>query len=481
MKHFAILFLILILCNCKPKLQEHVDQQKPNIVLFLVDDLGWTDLKSYGSQLYQTLNVDKLVKDGIKFTNAYAASTVCSPTRASIMTGKYPATINCTDWISGHKKPFAKYKVPNWTQHIRDEDKTLAEALKREGYNTIHVGKWHLGEEEKNWPEHHGFEQNIGGWKKGQPNKVNNQGGYFVPFNNPRLKDGSSGEYLTERLAKEAANYIKSHKEKPFFLNFWLYNVHTPLQAKKEKIDKYKALVNSDKLQSNPVYAAMVEHMDDALGTVINQLKSSGIYNNTIIIFASDNGGLTKDKGNPLTKPTITSNYPLRTGKGDMYEGGVRTPLVISWPNKITSGINTDVLAISPDIFPTIMGLIGENEGQEDDWDGIDLSEFLFTGIEPARDVLFWHYPHYHTEGAKPYSAIRKGDWKLIMVYEYNTLELYNLKEDIGESNNLVNKYPEKAEELLTLLNNWKVKVKAQEPQVNKLYSPEKESIWKPN
>jgi arylsulfatase A len=473
------LFLIIILSlsiffnACEKK--EVKEELSPNIVLFLVDDLGWKDLKSYGSNLYQTPNVDQLSKEGVVFSNAYAAATVCSPTRASILTGKYPATINTTDWISGYHKPFAKYQVPDWTMHLRDEDATLGQVLKEKGYNTIHIGKWHLGEEEKHWPESYGFDENLGGWKVGMPKKGKGKGGYFVPYNNPRLEDGPQGEYLTERLAQEAAKYIKSNKEKPFFLNFWLYNVHTPMMAKKEKVSKYENLVDSTELQSNATYAAMVEHMDDALGVVIHQLKELGLYDNTIIVFASDNGGLIGNKGKLTTKPKITSNHPLRTGKGDMYEGGVRVPFMVSWPKRIKPN-KTDVLSISPDIFPTLLGLTNQNESVEKiEFDGEDLSNLLLHDVSPKREAIFWHYPHYHTEGAKPYSAIRKGDWKLIYAYEQDTLELYNLKDDLSESTNLIDIFPKKGQELLIELNTWKEKVSAQNPIKNPKYDPKKE------
>jgi arylsulfatase A-like enzyme len=467
-----LVFTLLALCSCKDKKEVAV---QPNIILFLVDDLGWKDVKSYGSTLYQTPNVDALAQEGVVFSNAYAAAAVCSPTRASILTGKYPATIHCTDWIRGHHKPFAKYQVPDWTMHLRDQDTTIVDVLKEKGYKTIHIGKWHLGEEEKYWPEAHGFDQNIGGWKVGMPKKIKGKGGYFVPYNNPRLEDGPQGEYLTERLAQEAANYIANNEKEPFFLNFWLYNVHLPLKAKQAKIAKYEALVDSTALQSNATYAAMVEHMDDALGVVVAQLKKSGLYENTIIVFASDNGGITGNKGNQSLKPTITSNFPLRSGKGDMYEGGVRVPLIVNWPNKIAPN-KTDVLSISPDIFPTLLGLINQHpSGKKINVDGEDLSDLLLKGKAPKRDAIFWHYPHYHTEGAKPYSAVRKGDWKLISVYEQDKLELYHLADDLSESVNLIDKYPEKGATLFQLLENWKKEVAAQDPIVNPNYDPEKE------
>ncbi len=478
-KLFYSLMATAFILGCQPKKEtkKETKDESPNVVLFLVDDLGWTDLGSYGSELYRTPHVDALAKQGVKFTNAYSACTVCSPTRASIMTGKYPARINCTDWIEGHIRPFAKYQVPDWTMHIDPADSTLAESLRSKGYSTVHIGKWHLGEEEQYWPENHGFDKNIGGWRKGGPNKVKKVGGYFTPYNNPRLEDGPEGEYLTERLSQEAVSYIDDHKSGPFFMNFWLYNVHTPLEAKADKIEKYNKLVNKEALQSNPIYAAMVEHMDEALGAVVNKLKAEGLYDNTIIIFASDNGGLTGTRGVEGRKPRVTSNHPLKSGKGDIYEGGVRTPFIVSWPKKIKPK-ETDALAISTDIYPTVLGLINQ-EPSGIPFDGKNLSSLLLEGGAIDRDALYWHYPHYHTEGAEPYSAIRKGDWKLISVYGEEQPKLYNLETDISESNDLVDQYPEMAKALLKQLNNWKQEVKAQDPMPNPNYDPKRENKWR--
>lgn len=452
--------------------------QQPNIVLFLVDDLGWRDISGYGSALYQTPNVDALAQSGVKFTDAYSACTVCSPSRASILTGKYPARIRCTDWIAGHNRPYAKLQIPVWTQRLLAADTTLAEVLKTNGYRTAHIGKWHLGEEETDWPEYHGFDLNIGGWKKGQPNKVNKQGGFFTPYNNPRLMDGPPGEYLTERLAREAADYIQQNKDTPFFLNYWLYSVHTPMEAKEEKIKKYRAIVHPDSLQANATYAAMVEHMDDALGQVVAALKDAGVYENTIVIFASDNGGLLSANDGANGKTSVTSNHPLRSGKGDVYEGAVRTPLIISWPKEIAGGRVTNVPSISTDIFPTVLGLTGLRKSFSSPKDGVDLSALLLKNKKPKRDAIFWHYPHYHTEGATPYSAVRQGDWKLIKFYEDNRLELYNLETDIGETTNLVDRQSKRAVDMHQLLQEWLQEVAAQLPEPNPDYDPAKVNKW---
>lgn len=449
---------------------------KPNVILFLVDDLGWTDLGVYGSDLYQTPNIDSLARTGIRFTDAYSACTVCSPTRASLMTGKYPARLRCTDWIVGYKKPFAKLAIPDWTMYLPLSEYTLAEALKDDGYVTAHIGKWHLGETENYWPENQGFDLNRGGWKMGQPNAQGGGKGYFSPYNNPRLADGPEGEFLTERLAHEASQFIRASKGKPFFLNYWLYQVHTPLQAKKETIDKYKAIVKEGSHHTNPTYAAMVEHMDDALGSVIKILRETRQYDNTILIFYSDNGGL---RGNQ-NRQQITNNFPLRSGKGDVFEGGVRVPLIISWPAQIKQGRICQVPVISPDIYPTILSLTGGHIKSDlsPTIDGIDLRDLILKNKQPARKALFWHYPHYHTEGAKPYSAVRMGDWKLVEVFEEDSLQLFNLKKDIGESQNLTAQYPAKTKELYTALRTWREQVNAQMPMPNPNYDPAHAQTW---
>lgn len=449
----------------------------PNIVIFLVDDLGWTDLGCYGSEYYQTPHVDRLAEEGVRFTDAYAACTVCSPTRASILTGKYPARLHTTDWIAGHLRPYAEYRVPDWKMYLDSAETTLAEVLADQGYRTAHIGKWHLGENEENWPENHGFDINLGGWKKGAPNQQQGKGGYFSPYFNPRLQDGPEGEYLTERLATEARTFIQENKDAAFFLNFWLYNVHTPLQAKPDRILRFEERVDSTRLQANPTYAAMVSHMDDALGVVVDALQEAGVYENTIIVFTSDNGGLTGDRNRPGVKPRVTSNAPLRSGKGDMYEGGVRVPLIFSWPGSISGGRTTKALSISADLYPTLLSMAGL-AAVTDSIDGKDLSQALLGGNPSATDEIFWHYPHYHTEGATPYSAIRQGDWKLVWQYSGQNVELYDLSRDIGERDNLAESEPERAARLLARLNQWKKEVGAQEPTPNPDYDREREGNW---
>ncbi|MCG6188617.1 sulfatase [Maribellus maritimus] len=460
-KYFLVLILIFSLFSSIAK--------KPNVVLIVVDDLGWTDLGYSGSDFYLTPNIDKLATEGMVFTNGYASCTVCSPSRAAIMSGKYPATLNCTDWISGHKMPWAKLAIPKWTQHLDENEITLAESLKADNYNTVHLGKWHLGEEEKYWPENQGFDVNIGGYKQGSPQ--NDEGGsYFSPYFNPRLSDGPKNEYLTERLANEAIKYFEIHKsdDKPFFMNLWFYSVHRPLQAKEDKIEKYRALRDTTKRHHNPVYAAMVEHVDDAVGKLLNMLEESGLEKETIILFTSDNGGLIGNR-NKISKQ-VTSNYPLRSGKGDCYEGGVRVPFIIKWPEKIAAGTIDETPVTSIDIYPTVLGLTGSPMKPASEIDGIDFSKLMVQGQKITREAIYWHYPHYHLQGATPYSAIRKGDWKLIEFFETGEVELYNLHDNIEEDLNLALSHPEKVKELMNDLVRWRKKAGAQLPTVNTSY-----------
>lgn len=463
---FVLCMLINALSSCSSTKKK---KKKPNVVFILVDDLGWTDVTYNGSKYYQTPYIDSLAGKGVVFTNAYSACTVCSPTRASILSGKYPATINCTDWITGHIRPYAKLKVPDWSMYLDTTEYAMAEAFRDAGYVTAQIGKFHLGEEEFYWPENQGFDINIGGWKMGFPLS------YFSPYKNPKIKDGPDGEYLTDRLANEACNFIAQNNENPFFLNLWFYNVHTPLQAKQKTIDKYKTIVDSSYMQRHPVYAAMVEHTDDAVGKVVSELEKQDLLENTIIVFTSDNGGLV---GNP--KDQVTSNLPLRSGKGSMYEGGVRVPAIIIAPGVSSPGLKCHVPIISPDYFPTLMELTGIECGDklQKGFDGISIVPLLRPKGTIERDAIFWHYPHYHTEGAVPYSAIRKGNWRLMYNYETNKYELYNLKDDIGEKHNLSETEIELRDTLIKELENWKAKVGAQIPVLNPNYDMEKENLF---
>jgi arylsulfatase A-like enzyme len=297
-------------------------EPRPNVILILVDDLGWTDLSCMGSELYETPNIDRLAAEGMLFRNAYAACTVCSPTRAAVLTGKYPARLHITDWIAGHVRPKAKLKVPDWTMRLPLEEVTIAELLKAEGYATCHIGKWHLGSEGF-YPDDQGFDANIGGYHRGQPPQ------YFAPYNIPTLEEGPEGEYLTDREAAEAERFIRANQERPFFLYLPHYTVHTPIQSKEALQERYAAKVKPGMKQTRADYAAMIESLDESVGRMMAALEELELSNRTAIFFTSDNGGLI------LGNPPVTDNSPLRSGKGSAYEGGVRVPLIVRWPHEI--------------------------------------------------------------------------------------------------------------------------------------------------
>ena len=442
-------------------------QKKPNIVLLLVDDLGWADVGCYGSDLYETPNIDKLAKQGMKFTNGYAACTVCSPSRASILTGKYPARLHLTDWIEGYNKPYAKLLPPEWTKFLPTAEVTVAEILKKQGYATASIGKWHLGDDIKYYPEHQGFDINIAGTYQGQPPK------YFSPYNIPRLKNGAPGEFLTERLTDEALKFIKEKKNSPFFLYMPYFAVHTPLQAKEEDIKAYKAKIKPAANHQNPVYAAMVKSVDESVGRIIALLAEQKLSENTLVIFTSDNGGLVR--GQNYQKNRITSNAPLRAGKGSSYEGGIRVPTIAVWPGNIKANTVSEVPVIGTDLFPTFAEVAGVNSKNIGQMDGMSLMPVLSGKSKLNREAIYWHYPHYHGEGATPHSAIRQGDWKLIHFYETGKKELYNLKNDIGEKTELQDQEPKITAQLYNNLVNWRKKVGAQDPIVNPAYDNKRE------
>lgn len=432
----------------------------PNIVFFLVDDMGWTDLGCYGSTFYETPNIDKLARQGMKFTDAYSACTVCSPSRASLMTGKSPARLHLTDWIDGYYKPYAKLLSPNWTKYLPLHETTIAEVLKKHNYATAIFGKWHLGDDVKYYPENQGFDLNMGGTYQGQPPS------YFSPYNIPRLANGPKGEYLTDRLTNEAIKFISEKKDKPFFVYMPYYAVHKPLQATKEDIAYFKSKINPQGNQQNAVYAAMIKSVDESVGRIVSVLDSLNLSENTLIVFTSDNGGLIG--GASWEKGRITSNIPLRDGKGSSYEGGIRVPAIFTWKGKIRPNSTCSVPVIGTDFFPTVAGLISKTENSYTD--GVNIAPLLFGEKRLGRDALYWHYPHYHGGGATPYSAIRQGDWALIYFYETRQKELYNLKKDIGQKNNLVHQEPQLAEKLFKNLQAWKKATGAQNPLLNPAY-----------
>lgn len=428
---------------------------RPNFVFVLVDDLGWTDAGCCGSTFYETPAIDRLARQGMRFTDAYAACCVCSPTRASILTGKYPARLHVTDWIAGHVRPHAKLLAPDWTMYLPHEEVSLATALKSAGYATAAIGKWHLGGEAYR-PETHGFDMNFGGDHRGQPPT------YFSPYKIPSIADGPSGEYLTDRLTDQAERFMETNRDRPFFLYLAHYAVHTPLMAKKEIIEKYQAKARPDAAQKNTTYAAMIDSVDQSVDRVTRKLDELGIAERTVVIYTSDNGGLISS----------TSNVPLRAGKGSPWEGGTRVPLIVRWPGHVAAGTTCRTPVISVDHYPTLLELasVAGDPKHNAKVDGQSIVPLLEQKGTLARDAIFWHYPHYHPGGATPYGAVRQGDFKLIEFYEDRRVELYNLKDDLGEKTELSAKMPEKARELQTALADWRAKVGAQMPTPNPKY-----------
>ena len=431
-----------------------------NIVLVLVDDLGWTDLGIMGSSFYQTPNIDRLAREGMRFTNAYAAATVCSPTRASILTGQYPARLHVTDWIHGHARPWAKLQVPTWTHELPSEVTTLAEALGTGGYVSASIGKWHLGGD---FPEAHGFDLNVAGDHRGQPPS------YYAPYNIPTLPElENDEEYLTDRLTDEAIAFITRNRTNPFFLYLPFYTVHTPIEPPLEKLTRYEAkaaTLNADtSSQRNPGYAGMIESLDDGVGRLLETLNDLDIADRTVVIFASDNGGLVRD-ASPWGP--VTSNLGLRAGKGSSYEGGIRVPFIVKWPSTVQPGTVESTPIISPDIYSTILEIAGLGRNSPELQDGISLVPLLKGAGPIDREALYWHYPHYHPGGATPHGAVRVGDLKLIEFYEDARVELYDLGLDASETQNLAIRYPSQAKHLTDMLHVWRDNVGAQMPLEN--------------
>ena len=459
-----------------------------NVLFILLDDFGWKDLGCYGSGFYETPNLDRFAQQGMRFTDAYAACPVCSPTRASILTGKYPATIGMTDWIDwgGFMHPCRGRVVDvPYLKELPSGETTLAEALRQGGYRTYHVGKWHLGGE-GHFPEQHGFEVNVGGCSMGSP-----QHGYFSPWKIPTLPDGPEGEYLTDHLTDEAIRLLEENGDAPFFMYLSHYAVHTPIQAPQHYVDKYTTKarmlgldvvnpfevgeyfpgehmrhkrVTRRRLQSDPIYAGMVQNMDENVGRVLEALQRLGLEEETLVIFTSDNGGLSTADSSP------TCNAPLAEGKGWMYEGGTREPLLIRWPGTIAPDSTCTTPVSSPDFYPTLLEATGLPLRPQQHIDGVSLLPLL-RGEVHERGPLFWHYPHYGNQGGTPGSSVRDGDYKLIEFFEDGRLELYNLREDLGETRNLADALPDIRDRLHRQLREWRDRIEAKIPQPNPDYN----------
>ena len=460
----------------------------PNVVFFLADDLGWRDLGCYGSRFYETPGIDSLAVSGARFTQAYAACPVCSPTRASIMTGKYPVRVRVTDYIS----PSGGNQPENWKRNTMMlpsaysdrmplEEVTMAEAFRESGYATFFGGKWHLGPEGF-WPEDQGFDINRGGWEHGGP-----WGGdsYFAPYGNPNLSDGPAGEYLPGRLARETVRFISENRDEPFLAYLSFYSVHTPLMTTEALEEKYKSKVeklvfsgprwiresfrDARQVQDHAVYGGMVEGLDSAVGQVLRALEDNGLGNRTIVVFMSDNGGLSTSEGSP------TSNLPLRGGKGWMYEGGIREPMLIRAPGVTEPGAVIDSPVTSVDFYPTLLELAGLRTRPDQHVDGRSMVPLL-RGEGSVREPLFWHYPHYGNQGGAPGAAIRDGDWKLIKWYEDDAAELFHLRDDPGERYDLSQLNAAKAADLEKRLEAWLAAVDANMPSANPAYDEGKPS-----
>jgi arylsulfatase A-like enzyme len=467
---------------------------KPNVIFILADDLGWRDTSLYGSKLYETPNIERLAARGMMFTQAYAASPLCSPTRSSIMTGLWPARIGITTPACHVAEELFEEKLvpssPRATKalqavsvtRLKREYFTLAEALKAAGYATGHFGKWHLGLEPYD-PLHQGFDVDVPHTSGPGP-----AGGYIAPWKwPPQLNfQGQPGEHIEDRMASEAVKFLRANKNRRFFLNYWAFSVHSPWDAKQKLIEKYLKLVDPKNPQHNPLYAAMVESLDDAVGTLLRTLDELGLAEKTIIVFFSDNGGVTfpaanESKRTPLRPEyggiPITSNAPLRGGKATIYEGGTREPCVVVWPGVARAGSKSDAIIQSVDFYPTLLEMaeLKPREGQT--FDGISFAPALRD--QPLnREAIFCHFPHYApVVSTVPSAYVRKGDWKLIRNFcdnddQSDRLELYNLADDLGETNNLAAKLPEKTKELNALLGKFLADSRAIVPKPNPGYRP---------
>lgn len=459
-------------------------EDPPNIVFIFVDDLGWADVGSFGSTFYETPNIDRLAAEGMRFTDAYAAGAVCSPSRVGLMTGKYPPRMQSTEffgcptperWSKQHQTKLLPAPIK---EHIELAETTLGEAMQAGGYKTFYAGKWHGGEEPY-WPQYQGFGINKGGWTRGGP-----YGGdkYFSPYGNPMLEDGPKGEHLPDRLANETVQFMEANQEQPFFAFLSFYSVHTPLISRPDLERKYEDkrdrlgletqwrqldsawdidVAHERLTQDHATYAGMVEGMDLAVGKVLAALDDLGIADNTIVIFTSDNGGLSTTGA----KWVPTSSMPLRAGKGWLYEGGIRVPTLVRWPGVVEPGSESAEPIIGIDFYPTLLEAAGLPMRPEQHLDGISILPLL-TGGALDRDAIYWHYPHYGNQGGFPGAIIRQGDWKLIEKFE-GGLELYNLSDDLGEQHNLADTSPKRAHEMLGKLKEWQNDVEAIYPSRN--------------
>lgn len=468
-------FLLLAVMLIGVTSQATAADVRPNVILIVADDLGAMDLTCYGSKFHRTPHLDKLAAAGMRFTQSYSACPVCSPSRVSIMTGQYPQRWQVTDWLPGRSDgPNQKLNRPPLKMQLALDAVTVAEALKPAGYVSGHIGKWHLGGEGFG-PLQQGFDSNIAGDETGTPMS------YFAPFGKsggrtmPGLSEAPEGEYLTDRLAAEAEKFIEQHRERPFFLYMPHFTPHTPHRAKADVIKKYPEAGAFKGQQNNPVYAAMLESLDDSVGRVVAKLDELKLTERTIVIFTSDNGGLATLEG-PGNNPA-TSNAPLREGKGWLYEGGIQIPLIVKWPQSVKPNSTCDVPVCQIDFHPTLLEACGVSRlADSPQLDGVSLVPLLRQTATVNRPALYWHYPHYANQGSRPGGAIRAGEWKLIEFYEEGRRELFHVAKDIGESRNVAAEQPEKVKELAEQLAAWRKSVGALMPEPNPKYAPNQQA-----
>ena len=518
----ALFFVGLLLAPTLGRSAEKkVAERLPNIVFFLVDDLGWADVACYGSSFYETPNIDQLATEGVRFSDAYAACHVCSPTRASILTGKYPATLNLTDWLRGRRNfSFQRLLNAEINQQLPSEETTIAEILKSKGYATGIFGKWHLGRKPTT-PMQHGFDVHI-------PDVPSNWRTFHGPFGMPNL-ESKEGDYLSDRLTDEAIKWVESKKDQPFFLYMSHFAVHDPIQGRQDLVEKYtrklkqigptpgpdfilegnpdnpknptkeeladlikmpefaghkvlpKGTIKVRQKQDNVEFAAMVEGVDLSLGRIVAKLNALGIEDDTIVIFFSDNGGMAAvNVGNPkrvvedkdVDRAYSTSCLPLRGAKGWLYEGGIRVPMIVKWPGQGKAGITCDTPVSSIDFFPTILDMIGFGESVSSDKEGVSLTPLIRGGNIEER-AIYWHFPHYSNHGMQsPGGAIREGDYKLLDYFENGSIQLFNLRNDIGEQNDLAATLPGRAKALHDKLKSWRSRVGAKMMELNSEYDP---------
>jgi len=459
------------------------EAKRANIVFFLVDDMGLMDSTLYGSKYYRTPNVERLARRGMMFTNAYAANPLCSPTRASILTGKYPCRLGITT-PAGHlpaqpdvpvlpkaAPPFHKVVCPRSRRFLPLEEYTLAEAFRDAGYATAFIGKWHLGHDEKWWPKAQGFDINIaGGRYPGPPS-------YFSPYRIQTLSDGPKGQYITDRLTDEAAGYLRkaARADKPFMMCFWHYAVHAPFQGKEDLVAEYRKRKDPRGKQSCATMGAMIQSMDESLGRLLDTLDKLKLADDTIIIFFSDNGG---NMYSTVEGVTPTNNYPLRAGKGNIHEGGVREPCIVVWPGAVKPGSTSDEIISSIDWYPTMLDMAGISKPPAVQFDGLSLAPVLKGKAALGREAIFCHYPHYMpAPGNLPSTSVRKGKFKLIRVYgegpdRSHGYELYDLAADVGETKNLAAKMPDKVKQLDALITRHLKATGAVVPILNPAYDP---------